>query len=158
MNEAKELFKSSTGAPWRFDHVWSKLKELDKFKPSSATLPSFVPCSGNYESSQSDYSPTQKSPMSNSPGLSGFSLNLDDDGPSSGGSQRPMGIKKAKRKLKGDENSKALSTMANCSERMMNMMENAEASQQELINIEKDRNSIAVRREENKILRMNPMS
>lgn len=115
--------------------------------------------SGNDDSSQSDYSPrVEKSPNPDSPGLSGFSLNLNEDGPSSGGSQRPMGIKKAKRKIKAnEENSKALSTMANCSERMLIMMQNAEISRQELINIEKERNSISARREENKVLRMNPM-
>ncbi|XP_073300252.1 uncharacterized protein [Primulina huaijiensis] len=104
------------------------------------------------------YSPNTESPTPDSPGLSGFAINLDEDNPSGGSYQRPIGIKKAKAKRKAtEEHLKDISTMAKCTEKMVAVMENAEVHRQQLIDIEKQRNAIMAFKEENKILRMNPM-
>ncbi|XP_075489559.1 uncharacterized protein LOC142528398 [Primulina tabacum] len=154
----KALFKQSAGSTWRLDHVWSLLKDQEKFRSSNAILPNFIPNHGSIDSSQSDYSPNTESPTPDSPGLSGFAINLDEDNPSGGSSQRPIGIKKAKAKRKAtEEHLKDISTMAKCNEKMVVVMENAEVHRQQLIDIEKQRNAIMAFMEENKILRMNPM-
>ncbi|XP_073137183.1 glutathione S-transferase T3-like [Henckelia pumila] len=99
LDRAKALFKQSSGSAWRLDHIWQLLKDQEKFRPSNAVLPNFVPNHRNIDSSQSDYSPNTESPTTDSPGLSGFAINLDEDSPS-GGLKRPIGIKKAKGKKK----------------------------------------------------------
>ncbi|XP_073038245.1 uncharacterized protein [Primulina eburnea] len=158
LDQAKALFKQSTGSTWRLDHVWSLLKDQEKFRSSNAILPNFIPNRGNIDSSQSDYSPNTESPTPDSGGLSGFAINLDEDNPSGGSSQRPIGIKKAKAKRKAtEEHLKDISTMAKCTEKMVTVMENAEVHRQQLIAVEKQRNAIMAFKEENKILRMNPM-
>ncbi|XP_073063766.1 uncharacterized protein [Primulina eburnea] len=155
LDEAKELFKQSRST-WRLDHVWSLLKDQEKFRSSNAILPGFI--SNRMNSSQSDYSPNTESPTPDFPGLSGFDVNLDKDSPS-GSTQRPIGIKKAKAKRKATEDySNDISTMAKCSEKMMTAMENAETHRQQLIDVQKERNALLAWKEENKILRMNPMS
>ncbi|XP_073019453.1 uncharacterized protein [Primulina eburnea] len=140
------------------DHVWSLLKDQEKFRSSNAILANFIPNRRNIDSSQSDYSPNIESPTLDSGGLSGFAINLDEDNPSGGSCQSPIGIKKAKAKRKAtDEHLKDISTMARCTEKMVAVMENAELHRQQLIDVEKQRNAIMAFKEENKILRMNPM-
>ncbi|XP_073051265.1 uncharacterized protein [Primulina eburnea] len=95
---------------------------------------------------------------SNGLGASGFAINLDEDNLSGGSSQRPNGIKKAKAKRKAtEEQLKDIFTMAKCIEKIVAVMENAEVHRQQLVDIEKQRNAIMAFKEENKILRMNPM-
>ncbi|XP_075473329.1 uncharacterized protein LOC142504336 [Primulina tabacum] len=139
------------GSTWRLDHVWSLLKDQEKFRSSNATLPGFI--SNCRNSSQSDYSPNTESPTPDFPGLSGFDVNLDEDSPS-GSTQRLIGVKKAKAT---EDYSKDISSMAKYSEKMMTAMENAEAHRQQLIDVQKERNTLLPWKEENKILRMNPM-
>ncbi|XP_075499191.1 glutathione S-transferase T3-like [Primulina tabacum] len=100
LDQAKALFKQSAGSTWRLDHVWSLLKDQEKFRPSNAILSNFIPNRGNIDSSQSDYSPNTESPTPDSGGLSGFAINLDEDNPSEGCSQRPIGIKKGQSQKK----------------------------------------------------------
>ncbi|XP_073024008.1 uncharacterized protein [Primulina eburnea] len=158
LDQAKALFKQSAGSTWRLDHVWSLLKDQEKFRSSNAILPNFIPNRENIDSSQSNYSPNTESPTPDSGGLSGFAINLDEDNPSGGSSQRPIGIKKAKAKRKAtEEHLKDISIMAKCTEKMVAVMENAEVQRQQLIAVEKQRNAIMAFKEENKILRMNPM-
>ncbi|XP_073121669.1 uncharacterized protein [Henckelia pumila] len=158
LDRAKELFKQSSGLTWRLDHVWQLLKDQEKFRPSNAVLPNFVPNHGNIDSSQSDYSPNTESPTPDSPVLFGFAINLDEDSPS-GGFKRPIGIKKTKGKRKAnEEHSNDLFIMAKCSEKMVAVMENAEIHRKELIDIERQRNDIMAEKEDNKILLLNPMS
>ncbi|XP_073016667.1 uncharacterized protein [Primulina eburnea] len=136
----------------------SLLKDQEKFRSSNAILPNFIPNYGSIDSSQSDYSPNTESSTPDSPRLYGFTINLDEDNPSGESSQRPIGIKKAKAKRKAtEEHLKDISTMAKCTEKMVVVMENAEVHRQQLIDIEKQRNAIMAFKEENKILRMNPV-
>ncbi|XP_075499104.1 uncharacterized protein LOC142537477 [Primulina tabacum] len=158
LDQAKALFKQSAGSTWWLDHVWSLLKDQEKFRSSNAILSNFIPNQGSIDSSYSDYFPNIESSTPDCPGLSGFAINLDEDNLSGGSSQRPIGIKKAKPKRKATEKHlKDISTMAKCNEKMVAMMENAEVHRQQLIDIEKQRNAIMAFKEENKILRMNPM-
>ncbi|XP_073063963.1 uncharacterized protein [Primulina eburnea] len=125
LDQANALFKQSAGSTWRLDHVWSLLKDQEKFRSSNAILPNFIPNHGSIDSSKSDYSPNTESPTPNSPGLSGFAINLDEDNPSGESSQRSIGIKKAKAKRKAtEEHLKDISTMAKCTEKMVVVMEN----------------------------------
>lgn len=48
--------------------------------------------------------------------------------------------------------------MANCSKQMMAMMQKVEVHQQQLIDVEKERNTLWALKKENKIQQMNPMS
>ncbi|XP_073288776.1 uncharacterized protein [Primulina huaijiensis] len=158
LDQAKSLLKQSAGSTWRLDHVWSLLKDQEKFRSSNTILPNFIPNHGSINSSQSNYSLNTESPTPDSPRLSGFSINLDEDNPSAGSSQRPIGIKKAKAKRKAtEEHLKDISTMDKCNEKMVVVMENAEVHRQQLIDVGKQRNAIMAFKEENKILRMNPM-
>ncbi|XP_073121799.1 uncharacterized protein [Henckelia pumila] len=158
LDRAKELFKQSSGLTWRLDHVWQLLKDPEKFRPSNAVLPNFVPNLGNIDSSQSNYSPNTESPTPDSPVLSRFAINLDEDSPS-GGFKHPLGIKKVKGKRKANEkHSNDLSIMAKCSQKMVVVMENAKIHRKELIDIERQRNDIMAEKEDNKILLLNPMS
>ncbi|XP_073284689.1 uncharacterized protein [Primulina huaijiensis] len=157
LDQPKVLFKQSSRSTWRLEHVWSFLKDQEKYRPSNAILPNFLPNHGNIDSSQSDYSPNTESPTPDSPGLSGFAINQDEGNPS-GSSQHPIGIKKAKAKRKAnEEHLKDLSTMAKRSEKMVAVMENSLVHQQHAIDIEKQKNEIMTFKENNKILRLNPM-
>ncbi|XP_075500060.1 glutathione S-transferase T3-like [Primulina tabacum] len=100
LDQAKALFKQSAGSTWRLDHVWSLLKDQEKFRSSNTILPNFIPNHGSIDSSQSDYSPNTESPTPDSPGLSRFAIKLDEDNPSGGSSQRPIGIKKGQSQKK----------------------------------------------------------
>ncbi|KAL5537964.1 hypothetical protein UlMin_044097 [Ulmus minor] len=57
---------------------------------------------GNFASSQSE-SPTSESPTSATPGLSDFSLNINNEEIGGSSAERPIGVKKAKLKRKNDE-------------------------------------------------------
>ena len=88
---------------FRFDHVWNIVKDFEKFKDGvTSVIQAPRKTSLNYASLESD-NHTPESPMSASPGLSSFALNLDDDNVGGSSSQRPVGIKKAKLKRKSDE-------------------------------------------------------
>ncbi|KZV43130.1 hypothetical protein F511_07945 [Dorcoceras hygrometricum] len=61
-----------------FDHVWSTMKDMEKFKASSNPLRNPIQRSVQlFDSPQSDKQTTD-SPQSASPGLSQFELNLND--------------------------------------------------------------------------------
>ncbi|KAL5553590.1 hypothetical protein UlMin_040991 [Ulmus minor] len=57
---------------------------------------------GNFASSQSE-SPTSESPTSATPGLSDFSLNINNEEIGGSSAERPIGVKKAKLKRKNDK-------------------------------------------------------
>ncbi|KAL0836624.1 hypothetical protein Bca101_088514 [Brassica carinata] len=80
---------------WKFDYVWNNIKNLEKFNDTYAKKVSNS-CGFGDTNSASD-SATQESP-----GLSSFSLNLDDEEDIIGGSssKRPIEVKKSKLKRK----------------------------------------------------------
>ena len=81
---------------WKFDHVWNIVKKFEKFQDQDTHARQVRnPCGFGYTSSESE-NPTPDSATQVSPGLSSFSLNLDDNEDVTGGtsSQRPIGVKK----------------------------------------------------------------
>ncbi|XP_073057026.1 uncharacterized protein [Primulina eburnea] len=105
MIRAKELMKQDDNFKkgFKFDHVWSIMKDMEKFTASSN--PSRNPIQRSVELFDSPQSDTQAtdSPKSASPSLSQFELNLSDENIGGSSSQRPLGVKKAKLKKKKDE-------------------------------------------------------
>ncbi|KAL2474831.1 hypothetical protein Adt_35567 [Abeliophyllum distichum] len=88
---------------FKFDHVWSLLKDTEKFGyDSERELPDCQWQSVNFASSQSE-SPTSESPNSASPGLSSFSLHINEQNFGGTSTERPIGVKKAKGKKKTEE-------------------------------------------------------
>ena len=87
----------------KFDHLWVMLKDLEKFKDSgtSERQSRRKKESDNYYSSDDQ---TAGSPVVASPGLSLFSINLDDDDSHGSSLQRPTGVKKSKLKKKSMRN------------------------------------------------------
>ncbi|KAL2484391.1 hypothetical protein Adt_29147 [Abeliophyllum distichum] len=105
LNRAKTLLaqddKFKKG--FKFDHVWSLLKDTEKFgHDSNRKLPDCQWQSVNFASSQSE-SPTSESPNSVSLGLSSFSLHINEQNFGGTSTERPIGVKKAKGKKKTEE-------------------------------------------------------
>ncbi|EFH42060.1 hypothetical protein ARALYDRAFT_918072 [Arabidopsis lyrata subsp. lyrata] len=97
-NQAKEMLMQDQNfkSGWKFDHVWNIIKNFEKFKDGATpTRKVSNLCGFGYTSSESE-NPTPDSVTQASPGLSSFSLNLDDEDDIIGGSpsQRPSGVKK----------------------------------------------------------------
>lgn len=85
---------------WKFDHVWNVENFFEKFKDGNPCTPE-ISKPHVYVSLGSE-NPTPESPQA-SPGISSFSLNLDEDGDVTCRSERPMGVKKSKIKRKKDD-------------------------------------------------------
>ncbi|XP_073294526.1 uncharacterized protein [Primulina huaijiensis] len=104
LNRAKDLFMQDAdfSKGFKYDGVWYIMKDMEKF--SSDINPMNAPARmhvTSLDSSQSD-SQTSNTPISCSPGLPPFSINLSSDENVGGtSSQRPLGVKKSKLKKKG---------------------------------------------------------
>ncbi|XP_073271459.1 uncharacterized protein [Primulina huaijiensis] len=126
-NRAKDLFMqdSNYSKRFKFDHVWPIMKDIEKFSsdinPSSSVPKIHVT---NLDSSQSE-AQTPETPISGSPGLHSFSINLSSDENAGGTSSgRPIGVKKAKLKKKKNDNiSELLSTMKQGHHNLINILE-----------------------------------
>ena len=84
----------------KFDHVWHIVKDFEKFKDYSASSRQVNKIVN--ESSGSE-TPTPDSGVPASPGLSGFSIDLDASDLGGSSSGRPIGVKKAKLKRTMEE-------------------------------------------------------
>ncbi|XP_047309134.1 uncharacterized protein LOC124912542 [Impatiens glandulifera] len=144
MLKAKVLFTKDTKfkSGWKFDHVWDIVKNFEKFKDCSSSSrrnPSF-----NYPSSESE-NPTPDSVGQASPGVSSFSINLNDSVIGSP-SERPIGVKKAKLKRKSDDNTSLhINGMQETSEKMVEELRRINEQMQY-------HNALKEIKEENKIL------
>ncbi|XP_073025159.1 uncharacterized protein [Primulina eburnea] len=78
---AKELMKhdSNFKKGFKFDHVWSIMKDMEKFAASSNHLRSTIQRSIEFFDSQQSDTQATDSPKSASPGLSPFEINLSDE-------------------------------------------------------------------------------
>ena len=87
---------------FKFDHVWNTVRHFEKFKDDvNPQINVSRKHDVNYLSSESE-NPTPDSQSVESPGLSPFHININDDiGGSS--SQRPCGVKKSKALKKTDD-------------------------------------------------------
>lgn len=100
---------------FKFDHVWVLMKDIPKFTDNvNVGIPD-------------NESESLGSPTSQSPGLSSFSINLNNDDGGSNSSQRPIGSKKAKLKRKLDQgnNSSTATTVSSNEEILSFLKENA---------------------------------
>ena len=145
--------KFKTG--WKFDHVWNIIKNFEKFKDgaTSARQVSPSPCFG-YASSESE-NPNSDNHSQASPGLSSFSLNLDDDDDIIGGSpsQRPTGVKKSKSKRKiDDQTSTVINTLEEGNRQLLEQLKKTTAQRQHHLEIQSKNYALKELKEENKIL------
>lgn len=143
LNRAKQLYTQGDGKKkgFKFDHVWSIVKDFEKFKDHNPIRRATQPQSFDHASSQSE-NPTPDSPTQASPGLSSFSLNLDDSDEVGGtSSQRPIGVKKAKLKRKiTEETSTRINDLREDNRQLLDFLKKSQDRRQQ--------------REENKILYM----
>lgn len=164
LNRAKELFmqdpKYKRG--FRFDHVWNIVKEYEKFKDNTSRVRASPSQIDEFNSSQSD-NPTPESNQSASPGISSFTLNLDDDEFGSTSSQRPIGVKKAKLKRKTDEQISNIATaIKDGNMELMDMLKKTTSNRQRQMEIQmahaqNEAKKLALKeaKEDNKILLTN---
>ncbi|KAL5551127.1 hypothetical protein UlMin_001303 [Ulmus minor] len=75
---------------------------IEKFASVNNPTSTFQRQFGNFASSQSE-SPTSESPTSATPGLSDFSLNINNEEIGGSSAERPIGVKKEKLKRKNNE-------------------------------------------------------
>ncbi|KAJ4865964.1 Uncharacterized protein Rs2_52517 [Raphanus sativus] len=108
LNQAKMLLAQDVKYKrgFKFDHVWPILKGMEKFTNNNGNAPSAFHEEGRNISSSPSFSVDPES--SPSPGMNSFDLNINSDEGTSNLSSRPMGVKKAKRKLQSEEQFKQL--------------------------------------------------
>ncbi|ESR54649.1 hypothetical protein CICLE_v10023655mg, partial [Citrus x clementina] len=137
---------------FKFDHVWPILKDIERFGDDySIATPYF----------QRQNSPTLESPTSASPGLSSFSLNINDEHVDDCSTQRPIGVKKAKGKRKvEDQNSLVIDTIKKDNRRLYDILKKCSEDRQQNYQIQmiraqnekKKKLEMVTYGEENKIL------
>ena len=140
---------------WKFDHVWNIIKNFEKFQDQDTHARQVRnPCGIGYTSSESE-NPTPDSAAQASPGLSSFSLNLDDSEDVTGGtlSQRPIGVKKSKLKRKcDDQTSIVINTLEEGNKRLLEQLEKTTAQREHHLEIQSRNYALKELKEENKIL------
>ena len=157
MNDAKTLFMADPKyyKGFKFDHLWVMLKDLEKFKDNgtSERQSRRRKDSGNYYSSDDQ---TAGSPAVASPGLSPFSINLDDDDSHGSSSQRPTGVKKSKLKKKiNDEMAEDIKKLRETNERLEQRLESATHHRQRVENMLQRVVEHKATKEEHRIMSMN---
>ena len=157
MNDAKRLFKADSkfSKGFKFDHLWAMLKDLEKFKDNgnSEKQNRRRKESGSYYSSDDQNAAL---PMVASPGLSPFSINLDDDDSNGSSSQRPAGVKKSKLKKKiNDKMAEDIRKLRESNERLEQMLEAAGQHRQRVESLLQRVVDHKDNKEEHKILSMN---
>ncbi|XP_050233199.1 uncharacterized protein LOC126681689 [Mercurialis annua] len=132
---------------FKFDHVWNMMKDFEKFKNNTRN-------SANFVSSESK-NPMPDSPKESSPGLSNFSMNLNDDG-DVGIAERPTrGLKKSKLKRKKDEEvSRVINSIKEDNKHLMEMMKNNQSGRDKQMEYKSKNLAFREFKEENKILTM----
>ena len=124
---------------WKFDHVWNIIKNFEKFQDQDTHARQVRnPCGIGYTSSESE-NPTPDSAAQASPGLSSFSLNLDDNEDVTDGtsSQRPIGVKKSKLKRKcDDQTSIVINTLEEGNKRLLEQLEKTTAQREHHLEIQ----------------------
>lgn len=106
LNQAKMLLTQYDNykAGFKFDHVWPILKGIEKFSNNHTNRGDAF----QEEGSNVRSSPSFQDESSPSPGMNSFDLNKNSEDASFNSSQRPMGVKKAKRKQQSEEQFKQI--------------------------------------------------
>ena len=131
---------------FKFDHVWSILKNCEKFTNDNTNSPARFQQQGRYFNSYQSGSSDFESPTSAPTGMRSFDLNMNDEEVPINLSERPIGVKKAKGKQKSDEQFKKLMDQ---SQKLVDVIEKGNFERNELLRQKVD---VARMREENKIL------
>ncbi|XP_062106876.1 uncharacterized protein LOC133818168 [Humulus lupulus] len=131
---------------FKFDHVWSILKDCEKFTNDNTNSPARFQQHGRSFNSPQSCSSGFESLTSTPTGMSTFDLNMNDEEVPINISERPIGVKKEKGKQKSDEQFKKLMDQ---SQKLVNVIENGTFERNELLRQKVD---VARMREENKIL------
>ncbi|KAH7675135.1 No apical meristem-associated C-terminal domain-containing protein [Dioscorea alata] len=137
---------------FKFDHVWHIVRNFEKFKDNVMTSRQITrEHTFDHVSSESE-NPTPESQAPESPGLSQFSLNLDD-GIGGSPSERPIGQKKAKLKKKmDDEVASSLSRLKDDNSKIIEMLEKTNADRQMFIEMQSKNLAFQQMKYEDKIL------
>ncbi|VVA92369.1 unnamed protein product [Arabis nemorensis] len=101
LNQAKTLLEQDIkyNKGFKFDHVWPILKDTEKFSNNHTSRAAAFPEEGRNVMSSSSFQ-DESSPSSD---MNSFDLNMNSEEATVNISQRPMGMKKAKRKQQSDE-------------------------------------------------------
>ncbi|XP_028552077.1 uncharacterized protein LOC114579983 [Dendrobium catenatum] len=142
-------------AGWKFEHVWNIIKNFEKFQDGNSNAGKASRMSSfGYASSESE-NLTLDSGKQQSPGLSVFSLNLDDEEYNICGSQseRTIGVKKAKLKRKIDEEmSTFIKTLEDGNKQLIEQLKKTSAQRQQHLELQNKNYALKELKEENKIL------
>ncbi|CAH8355585.1 unnamed protein product [Eruca vesicaria subsp. sativa] len=139
---------------WKFDHVWSIIKDFENFKDGVAhakRISISIPENTCSESGNLFLD----SPTQTSPGLLSFSLNLSDgEGKIIGSpSPRPIGVKKSKMKRKlGDQTTSVINILKEGNMQFLEELKKASAQREYHLEIEKKNYALNELKEENKYL------
>ncbi|KAL5549772.1 hypothetical protein UlMin_005003 [Ulmus minor] len=137
---------------FRFNHVWPILKDIEKFTDNGNVAEVLRRQTGKFVSSELE-TPTSESPQSMSPGLSSFSLNINDEDIGGSSAKRPIGVKKAKLKRKNDEEvSTIIETIKEENRRFAEIFKQGSSDRAQNYEIQKKKLALAEYREDNKIL------
>ncbi|XP_075473396.1 uncharacterized protein LOC142504408 [Primulina tabacum] len=135
LNMAKDLMMQEKNFTkgFKFDYVWPIMKDIKKFSANdSVPIPVSKQHVTNLDSSQSD-TQEPESPISGSPAVNLFSINLSSDENAGGTpSQQPLGVKKSKLKKKREENvSELISTMKEGHRELINVLQKRSTDMQQ---------------------------
>ncbi|KAL5557507.1 hypothetical protein UlMin_039743 [Ulmus minor] len=160
LNRAKTLLTQDAKYQkgFKFDHVWPIIKDIEKFASVNNPTSTFQRQIGNFASSQSE-SPTSESPTSATPGLSDFSLNINNEEIGGSSAERPIGVKKAKLKRKNDEQlATVLDTIKGENQQLVEILKKGNLDRQQNFDqnyqLQMQKIAASVFKEENKILYM----
>lgn len=127
---------------FKFDHVWPILKGIEKFASNHTNRAASFQEEGRNVMSSSSFQ-DESSP---SPGMSSFDLNMNCEETTFNSSQRPMGVKKAKRQQQSEEQFKK---MMDQSDKLIKAIAKGTSERNE---IQRQKIEVAKMKEENRIL------
>ena len=129
---------------FKFDHVWPILKGIEKFANNNTNASRTFQEEGRNATSSPSFSIDLES--SPSPGMNSFDLNMNSEETTSSLSPRPMGMKKAKKKLQSEEQFKQ---MMEQNDKLIKAITKGTSERNE---IQRQKVKVAKMKEENKIL------
>ena len=136
-------------------HVWSIIKNFEKFKVGDTSTRNVSNSCGFGDTNLELENVTSDSATQESPDLSTFSMNLDDEEDIMGGSssKKPIGVKKAKLKRKIDEQtSLVINTVEEGKTKLLEKLEKTNPQRQQHLEIQNKNYALKKFKEENKIL------
>ncbi|KAI0500750.1 hypothetical protein KFK09_018966 [Dendrobium nobile] len=157
LDQARLLFAQDEKfkAGWKFEHVWNIIKNFEKFQDGNSNAGNASRMSNFGNASSESENLTPDSGKQQSPGLSAFSLNLDDDEYNIRGSQseRTIGVKKVKLKRKIDEEmSTFIKTLEDGNKQLIEQLKKTSAQRQQHLELQNKNYALKELKEENKIL------